>query len=336
MIFFQMSSLLVHSRKYLRSSVTKLFNDNSTCDSLSPTELQNLSLKVEELSRDLNELDRQIIENKFTGEFQEKDLIIELENCDKYKDKLREMKCLIANVRQTESSPPSPGPSSDPSGDRVNQVRSLLKSPTAPLPVFSSLDGENLELFFTNFEDTLSKFNYAEYDKFLLLKQQIKGKASLLIDSLDPDMQTYGDAKELLMSAFATSSLQKFNIIKQMSEMKLTYADEPFKYISDIKKIQQAFSKLKVTVEDVMQYFFLYGLNESFRNQLLYVTHNIRPSLDEIIAKFFEANERYQVTQTAYRQKKINSENKAKSSAYALLAEPRKSSPNPFINGSNQ
>ena len=100
----------------------------------------------------------------------------------------------------------------------------------------------------------------------------------------------------------------------------------------DIKKIQQAFSKLKVTVENVMHYFFLCGLNESFHNQLLYVTRNIRPSLDEIIAKFFEANERYQVTQTAYRQKKIYSENKAKSSAYALLAELRKSSPNPFIN----
>ena len=77
----------------------------------------------------------------------------------------------------------------------------------------------------------MSKFNYAGYDKFLLLKQQIKGKASLLIDSLDPDMQTYGDAKELPLSAFATSSLQKFNIIKQMAEIKLTYADEPFKYM---------------------------------------------------------------------------------------------------------
>ena len=85
--------------------------------------MQNLSLKVEELSRDLSEVDRQIIETKFTGEFQEKDLVIELENCDKYKEK---WKCLIASVRQTKSSLPSPGPSNDPSGDRVNQVRSLL------------------------------------------------------------------------------------------------------------------------------------------------------------------------------------------------------------------
>ena len=119
-------------------------------------------------------------------------------------------------------------------------MSSFLKSPTAPLQEFCSQDSENLELFFTNFDDSLAKFNYADY-KFLLLEQQIKGKASLLIDSLDPDKQTYTDAKELLMSAFATISIQKFNLIRQMSELKLEYDNELFSYISNIKKIQQGF-----------------------------------------------------------------------------------------------
>lgn len=46
------------------------------------------------------------------------------------------------------------------------------------------------ELFLKNFEQTTSKFNYTQYDKLLLIKQQITGKAAILVDSLDTESQT--------------------------------------------------------------------------------------------------------------------------------------------------
>ena len=130
----------------------------------------------------------------------------------------------------------------------LDATRSLLRSPTAPLPRFTSEPGESLETFLESFEGTISKFQYTEYDKFLLLKQQVEGKGSYLLDSLEPTRQTYRAAKELLNAAFASIDIQKFNLIRQMSEMKLGYDTEPFKYVSDMRKIQQAIDNLNVSV----------------------------------------------------------------------------------------
>ena len=100
----------------------------------------------------------------------------ELKECEEYQDKIIES----LNRLQTHSAVPIPGQQST----TPDIQRSLLRSPQAPLPVFNSEPGEDFELFVRNFEDTVSKFNYASYDKFLLLKQQIKGKALFLIESL--------------------------------------------------------------------------------------------------------------------------------------------------------
>ena len=182
-------------------------------------------------------------------------------------------------------------------------------SQLAPLPRFSSLEGENLELFLRQFEETISKFVYTEYDKLLLLKQQVSGKASLLIDSLEADSQTYSEAKKLLMSALASKSVQIFNVIKQMCELRLTYTSEPFQYISDIRKIMQAFQQLSI-----MQYFFFTGLNESFKNHLILLTNNIRPTLSEIMI-VFTANERYSASQKLFNSNKNKPDSSLKSTS---------------------
>ena len=83
--------------------------------------------------------------------------------CERYLDKICESVTLLTEVPAV------------PPGVR-DTPRSLFKSLVAPLPHFASAVGENLELFLRNFEETLSKFSYTEYDKLLLLKQQITGK----------------------------------------------------------------------------------------------------------------------------------------------------------------
>jgi len=152
----------------------------------------------------------------------------------------------------------------------VEPARSLLKSPTAPLPRFNSEQGENLETFFHCFEQTLSKFRYTEYDKLLLLKQQVDGKGSYLLESLEPHNQTYEAAKQLLNSAFASVDMQIFNIIGQMCELKLTYDTEPFKYMSDMRKIQQAFLSLNIS-SMLMRDIWLLKLNLKTAKRILII-----------------------------------------------------------------
>ena len=50
---------------------------------------------------------------------------------------------------------------------------------------------------------------------------------------------------------------------------------------------------LNINSEDFLQYFIWSGLNEEFRNQLIPITTETRPSYKEIIDNFFIANERY-------------------------------------------
>ena len=76
--------------------------------------------------------------------------------------------------------------------------------------------------------------------------------------------------------------------------MTLGYNDEPFEYVNDIRKIQESVKTLSLDVHDVMQYFFLKGMNDTFKSQLIQITNHNKPTVDEITKHFFDANERYQ------------------------------------------
>ena len=56
-----------------------------------------------------------------------------------------------------------------------------------------------------------------------------------MFHSLEANKRSYEGAKKLLTKAFASTDVSIFNVIKQVSEMKLDYGDEPFEYISKIK-----------------------------------------------------------------------------------------------------
>ena len=155
--------------------------------------------------------------------------------------------------------------------------------------------------FFKQFEETTSRFNFTDYDKFLLPKQQISGRAVSLINSLDSSQHSYANAKKLLLDALASPAVQKFNIIKQMAKLKLEYNTEPFEYIGQINNIKRAFGTLKVSTDDILQYFAWLGLNESFKSQFIQITNETRPSLDIITSRFFEVSERYHNAQQNYK-----------------------------------
>ena len=174
-----------------------------------------------------------------------------------------------------------------------DSARTLLRSPTAPLPKFSSCEGEDLSRFLIEFEDTIGKFTFSDYDKLLLLKQQVSGRALTLINSLESDKLGYKYAKELLTEALASPDIQICDSIRQITELKLKSNTDPFEYISKVRLLTESIRKLKISEEHFLQYFVWRGLNECFQDQLIHITNSTRPSYDEIMSNFFKAAERY-------------------------------------------
>lgn len=100
-------------------------------------------------------------------------------------------------------------------------ARSLLKNPTAPLPKYYCTDSDDLTRFLSQFEDTISKFRYPAYDKVLLLKQQMSGRALILVDSLAVNDQTYVEAIKLLQAVLDCPITKTFNVIKPLSDLSM-------------------------------------------------------------------------------------------------------------------
>ena len=280
---------LVNQRKYIRKCVTEHFNRKDTFPTLASSTREKLRLQFEQWLPELKDLNKQILGLKYEeweDEEEERRSEEELASCQDYNDKL--LSCLVA-IRN----PSEPSPSVSHLNDPLSSARSLLKSPIAPLPKYTSSDDEDLARFFEEFEDTLSKFRYPEYDKLLLLKHQISGRALVLVESLEADKQGYSHAKQLLLKALASDDTQKFNVLRQLSHLKLSSNTDPYEFICKVRLIMERVCKLKMTVDCILQFFIWEGLNDSFKNHLIQITNSSKPTLNEIVDKFFEASERY-------------------------------------------
>ncbi|XP_068225059.1 uncharacterized protein [Palaemon carinicauda] len=277
-----MTELLIKSRKYVRKSVTEIYNKKDQFSSYSDIERSTLKLRLEEHFTKLSDLDSKIQNSKFSTECDEAALLVELDACEQYKTKIQESISTLQNLPQVRHLPID-----------IQSHQSLLKSPHAPLPTFNSTEGEDLGKFFVEFEQTLSKFKFPEYDKLLLLKQQVKGRALTLINILDVQSQSYADAKALLEKALGSREVQIFNTIKQISSIKLSDDDDPFEYIGKVSNLVASVKTLNIDVDMFLQFFFWNGLNEKFKCHMTAITNKIRPSLAEIRDNFFDASERY-------------------------------------------
>ena len=257
--------------------------------------------KLQALKEELQTLNEKIQSTSFAEHEDEGKLSADIKKCDEYFDRIQE--CLVLLREPATQS-------------NVDLARSLLKSPIAPLPTFRSEEGEDLVKFLRCFEETTTRFKYPDYDKLLLLKQQVSGRALTLINSLESDRQSYVHAKDLLLLAFASPSTQKFNTIKQISEMKLNYDGDPYQYISKMRNLTESVKTLNIDSEAFMQYFFWSGLNDTFQTQLIQITNESKPSLQKINDKFFDATERYLSATKKYKAKAKDSSAVSKNSSH--------------------
>jgi hypothetical protein len=239
----------------------------------------------------LEELDAKFQQTKFATDYTERDLEEELSRCSEYTQKILECK-VMATRSVTITHVPEAG------------ARSLLRQPVAPLPKFHSMEGEDLESFLAEFEDTIGRYSYPEYDRLLLLKQQLSGRALTLVNSLEANQRGYQQAKELLRTALASTDIQKFNAVKQIAGMKLTYTSDPYEYVSQMRLLTERVKKLKIDSDFFLQYFFWRGLNEQFQNTMVNITNNIRPSLEEIKDNYFSTCDRYLQQQKKFQEKR--------------------------------
>ena len=135
--------------------------------------------------------------------------------------------------------------------------------------MFQGGNTENLSRFLFEFEAAVNRYNLAEYDKLLLLKQLLKGRASYLINSLELNNQNYSNAVELLKKAFLCRETQVFNLVQNLSSIKLGIKDDPYQFISQIRNLLQCSETINNKVEDFFHYFVWEGLNIYFKNNSL-------------------------------------------------------------------
>ena len=301
-------NLLVNSRKYLRKIITENFNSKDNFATLSEIDKKTKKAILIDKFDDLKVHNSKIQSLKFSEETDERLLENEFKICEEYNYKVKSCISLLESQNTGLTR------------ENVVDARSLLRSPIAPLPVFGSGENENFDMFVSEFEDTISKFRYSDYDKLLLLKQQVKGRAAILLTSLEFSNHTYDEAKKLLTDALASPVIRKNNLIKQLSQIKLNYNDEPFEFISKLRNIFEALKKLKVNIEDFICFFAWQGLNDSFKTHLVNITGNTRPELKDILDNFFDACDRYRETQSRFKRNESKVQNKVDSEKTSFAA----------------
>ncbi|XP_068234441.1 uncharacterized protein [Palaemon carinicauda] len=200
----------------------------------------------------------------------------------------------------------SPGTLSDRSRSEISQ----LKLPELPLPTFGNREGEDISKFLREFEATIDKYDLSTHVKFTLLTRQLSGDSLKLVNSLDCSNRSYEEAKKLLQKAFADTLSQQYRVIKQLSELKLTYQSDPYDFISNMRIICNQFEALSIDQNIVLQYFIWNGFNDCFKNQLMHITGSNKPSLQQIDEHIFTALERYRNISKKFNVKQGNLEKK--------------------------
>ncbi|XP_068218540.1 uncharacterized protein [Palaemon carinicauda] len=272
--------LLITQRKVIRKKVTDAFNKLGSYANFTASRKISEKCLLLSYQKGLLDLDSKIQNSKFEDSaVTELELEEECLGCIDYLEKIE--RCLpLLEV--------------SPSRSVTDTALSLLKQPTAPLPKFSSKENEDLLQFFVEFEATTGVYKYPDRDLLLLLKQQVEGRAKVLLNSLEADKQSYQDAKSLLIKASASEEVRKSSTVKKLTELKLNPGDDPFNYVSRLRNLCESTKVLQMSSDDFLTYFAWLGLNDEFRKELVQITNKTSPSITEILDNFFVACERYE------------------------------------------
>lgn len=274
--------VLTKSRQYVRQRVTKLCSKiDAEPSPLTPNQRSIYSDRLRDLSLELRDLNKKVFSLATDDTVDESTVAQYIDDDDVYDEKIS---LYLSNLKTASIVP----------GDRNNdKVHHKLKLPEVPLPVFSSKKDESLKKFLRSFESIISKHNLSSYEKFIYLRSQLSGGPRVLIDSLDVDQQSYETAKTLLEQAFDCTLTAKYDLIQKLSCLRLPNNAEPYSFIGEMRTIVAGTESLKISVNDILQYFIWHALNDRFQSHIIAITNKSKPSLAEITDNIFEATERY-------------------------------------------
>ena len=276
---------LVKQRQYVRQKVTTIYNKVfNNPEDIVQSKIDLYTSRLEGLQNDLTNLDRSIF-----LESNDTDPTNAVANDEIYQEKIdlsiAALKTMIANN--------CPVATNNNSSQLVNSNFHALKLPMVQLPKYSNAPGEVLEKFFYDFESIVNKHTLSPYEKFVYLREQLDKSPRILVDSLNKTRQSYDHAKEILQKAFGSTLGQQYDTLKRLSQMKLSFGDDPYSYIGEINNMISSFENLEINTDIVLQYFIWQGLNDRFQNHLIQITNKSRPSLQDIQTHIFEATQRY-------------------------------------------
>ena len=285
---------LLADRKVKRSAITRYYNAKQGWSTLNDAEKLELKVSLDNLELTIEVIDEKILKEVYDPQ-NEAPYETELGAKEEYDTKLGVCKATLAKLMQpaqtSSSGVTDPLPSN--SGALTSgEARSLLKTPIAPLPAFAGKIDEDWTRFLTQFEDVISKYNYPACDKFLLLKQQLRDRALILVDSLEIGKQTYTDALDLLKRAFDTPEEKTSDAISALTNLKMDKISDPFRFFSKFCRAAELVKLLEITTDSFLQYYFWNGLTDEFRTEYKLLTNVSKPSLESLKSKFFEVCKR--------------------------------------------
>ena len=274
----------VKERKYTRSKVTRIYNiASNNIDSLNELRKSEYLTSLNELRNELRDIDKRVFQ--LSPETTDMDVLLEEEESYNYK--------ITLALALLQPSPVNNNNDVSTNSTSFHPMTTKLRLPTIDLPTFSNDKNESLEQFFHALESILIKHGLSEYEKFVYLKSQVKKGPSALLNSLEPGEQSYTVAKKLLSDAFASPLTQRYDVLKRLCHLKLSPSNDVYEFIGEVRSVTSSIKLLNVDVDTVIQFFVWHAMNDKFQNQLIQITNNSKPSLDEIMTNIFSAAERY-------------------------------------------
>ena len=287
---------LKHKRRYLRKQVTEIYNDVCTnLVSYDKTKILNIRSKLNQIAPGLEVYDEQINcalwDSARDSSINEENLNQALAECESYSDKVLDcLTYLEEALKETNNASPTVSTHSynEPTSRR-------LKPRVAPLPTYSGNSNESLEKFIYNFESVLGNVDYSEYEKFILLKENLFGRAASLINSLELCRQSYTEAKSLLEEAFASKEIQISETISKLVNLKFEKYCDPLLFVSEWRAIKESISTLHIDMNMVIQHHLWNSFNKELKEVFIHISNENFPSLESLESNLFKGLERYKV-----------------------------------------
>ena len=286
---------LSQSRRGLRISVTKSITGlaNNLQDLATAIAIRD---KLAKLSKDLIKLDKDILDLLQSNNLGDDDYLAEVENAEKYQDALgiavqrAELEIASLKAARAASQQTAGGTNTGTGHQQTSHFNPTMSLPKLALPTFDS-DPLNYARFISQFESVIDKTPYSDPQKFLLLEQSLTGEAKAVVRTPGMRCMTYAAARKALDDAYKDSYTLQFSIIEHLINLKMD-TKTPYYWYAEVNSLKEQTGLHAMDADSFIHYFAWHSLPQSFREQLVSITKNTRPSLKEILDNFYKVSHR--------------------------------------------